>query len=79
MHSEKFLSHWLGELDQLQFVPPGFDVTRFQPSTAYAASARRSTFENVLMNRDGPQMMIRYVLGELVYQQGRSRDLVETA
>ena len=64
VHSEKFLTYWLTELDKLTFVPDGFDVARFKPSGAWSASARRGKLEDIVMNRDGPRLMTHYVLGE---------------
>ncbi|MGH2459155.1 MAG: DUF4157 domain-containing protein, partial [Chloroflexota bacterium] len=65
VHSEKFLAEWLPSLQQIQYVPADFDVSRFRPQGTDDAIAReRNRLLDAFMRDEAPDLMTMFVLDQ---------------
>lgn len=64
LFSEKFLSRYLDAIAAIQFVPKGFDLTRYEPLQSSFADDRRNSILDRFVEKEGPDLAAKYVLDE---------------
>ncbi len=65
VHSEKFLFHWIPQIEAIQYVPENFNIEDFRPeNSAEEIEAERELLLADFIEYDVPGLMISYLLDE---------------